>query len=515
MSSVLEHSLGSGGGGGGGSGGGEGTTSGRSEDVTLRNGSGRKWCKVLFSYDPCNEDELTLIPQDSIEYLGEVEEGWWKGRLRGRIGVFPSNFVSPPTFEEADQRKERDKRELCRVLFPYEAANDDELTLVENEVITIISKDAPDKGWWKGELRGQVGLFPDNFVEILDPITDHHYQDQDSRHDSSHGSTKSNSKHSLVGKRSEKAHVRKSLDARNSHSEATKKATSTSSSSSLSSLSGMMSIVIGANGDKKCVSNRPLLSTLKRFVGDGSSNAGLGEELDGVERGEGAPLSHLTASRAKAPRRRPPSTQHLRHHTTGSSVTTTSTSVSINVASAIMEDSLSNGNVENVLDQLREEDTDSPTGKTRKKAPWVEELKMSQLEKRKSASTDRIEKTEVKKERNYSKVVTTSMTDSVIKQETEGEEIRPREKERGQRIDSTWTDHPIASPSTPGPPVYVPYHLYSQLLERVAALEENQAMLQRTVSQLSEQLVPLLANTLTTNKTLVAFAIRKNLADVR
>lgn len=30
---------------------------------------------------------------DVIEFLGEVEEGWWRGKLSGRIGVFPSNFV--------------------------------------------------------------------------------------------------------------------------------------------------------------------------------------------------------------------------------------------------------------------------------------------------------------------------------------------------------------------------------------------------------------------------------------
>lgn len=30
---------------------------------------------------------------DVIEFLGEVEEGWWRGKLSGKIGVFPSNFV--------------------------------------------------------------------------------------------------------------------------------------------------------------------------------------------------------------------------------------------------------------------------------------------------------------------------------------------------------------------------------------------------------------------------------------
>lgn len=30
---------------------------------------------------------------DIIEFLGEVEEGWWRGKLAGKVGVFPSNFV--------------------------------------------------------------------------------------------------------------------------------------------------------------------------------------------------------------------------------------------------------------------------------------------------------------------------------------------------------------------------------------------------------------------------------------
>ena len=28
-----------------------------------------------------------------MEFLGEEEEGWYKGQLKGEIGVFPSNYV--------------------------------------------------------------------------------------------------------------------------------------------------------------------------------------------------------------------------------------------------------------------------------------------------------------------------------------------------------------------------------------------------------------------------------------
>lgn len=58
-------------------------------------------------------------------------------------------------------------KEMCRVLFPYEAANEDELTLKEGDLITLLSREVPDQGWWRGELRGKVGVFPDNFVEVV------------------------------------------------------------------------------------------------------------------------------------------------------------------------------------------------------------------------------------------------------------------------------------------------------------------------------------------------------------
>ncbi|XP_061613920.1 SH3 domain-containing kinase-binding protein 1 isoform X2 [Phyllopteryx taeniolatus] len=59
-------------------------------------------------------------------------------------------------------------RELCKVLFPYEAQNEDELTIKEGEIIAIITKDCADTGWWMGEVGGRQGVFPDNFVKLLE-----------------------------------------------------------------------------------------------------------------------------------------------------------------------------------------------------------------------------------------------------------------------------------------------------------------------------------------------------------
>jgi hypothetical protein len=47
---------------------------------------GRK-CRALFSYTPSHEDELELTVGDEIQFLGEVEEGWWRGKLGGKVKI--------------------------------------------------------------------------------------------------------------------------------------------------------------------------------------------------------------------------------------------------------------------------------------------------------------------------------------------------------------------------------------------------------------------------------------------
>ncbi|XP_038162041.1 CD2-associated protein isoform X2 [Cyprinodon tularosa] len=213
----------------------------------------KRQCKVLFDYQPLNDDELELKVGDIVDILEEVEEGWWSGTLNGKSGLFPSNFVkeleaageepeandtvseksdgsgteaavtptSPPPdsgngaihqpkkiigvgfgdiFKDgsvklrprnspiAEDRKgkepEKDKaspsqpvsplpsaakpahpnlsdsqksevdgkpkvstaKESCKVKFPYEGKNDDELSLKEGEIVNILSKAAPSKG---------------------------------------------------------------------------------------------------------------------------------------------------------------------------------------------------------------------------------------------------------------------------------------------------------------------------------------------------------------------------------
>lgn len=75
----------------------------------------------------------------------------------------------PPTPVDANAPRLPPKpvKEQARVLFPYDAQNEDELSIKEGDIITILCKEIEDKGWWKGELNNQIGVFPDNFVELI------------------------------------------------------------------------------------------------------------------------------------------------------------------------------------------------------------------------------------------------------------------------------------------------------------------------------------------------------------
>ncbi|KAL8592788.1 hypothetical protein ACOMHN_045942 [Nucella lapillus] len=206
-----------------------------------------KKCKVMFDYKPENEDELELAVGQTIDFIREVEEGWWEGGLNGKTGVFPSNFVEmtengegehhgdggkpPPGSTEGDLQQIRGKKvvgvglgnifqggpiklrnttkkaaeppkpakvddkpvqesrdsrhspanttdaakrekqgsvgERAVVRYSYAAEQPDELSLKEGEVIRVLDKHLEDEGWWRGEAHGKVGVFPDNFVDLM------------------------------------------------------------------------------------------------------------------------------------------------------------------------------------------------------------------------------------------------------------------------------------------------------------------------------------------------------------
>uniref|UniRef100_A0A673GFP3 Osteoclast-stimulating factor 1 n=1 Tax=Sinocyclocheilus rhinocerous TaxID=307959 RepID=A0A673GFP3_9TELE len=78
----------------------------------------------------------------------------------------PLSTPEPPKGEKEAESKGKVK-EYCKAKFPFEATNQDELDLKEGDIIHILSKNTGEPGWWRGEINGKEGVFPDNFVTLL------------------------------------------------------------------------------------------------------------------------------------------------------------------------------------------------------------------------------------------------------------------------------------------------------------------------------------------------------------
>ncbi|KAA8579074.1 hypothetical protein FQN60_016029, partial [Etheostoma spectabile] len=69
--------------------------------------------------------------------------------------------------QRADGDSKSKDKEYCKVTFAFEATNEDELTIKEGDIIHILCKDTGEPGWWRGEIGGREGVFPDNFVVMV------------------------------------------------------------------------------------------------------------------------------------------------------------------------------------------------------------------------------------------------------------------------------------------------------------------------------------------------------------
>uniref|UniRef100_A0A8C3SKW1 Myosin IE n=1 Tax=Chelydra serpentina TaxID=8475 RepID=A0A8C3SKW1_CHESE len=50
-------------------------------------------CRALYAYDAQDTDELSFNANEYIEIVREDPSGWWRGRIRGKEGLFPGNYV--------------------------------------------------------------------------------------------------------------------------------------------------------------------------------------------------------------------------------------------------------------------------------------------------------------------------------------------------------------------------------------------------------------------------------------
>ncbi|XP_068815380.1 F-BAR and double SH3 domains protein 1 isoform X2 [Struthio camelus] len=155
-------------------------------------------CRVIFGYQGCQADELSIAQGEELEIIedGDVEE-WVKARNKaGQVGYVPEKYLlslgcagseagSAAGGNAAESSETALHRQLSsimavelvlepgawlvRALYDYEGQSPEELSFPEGAIIRVLprAEGEVDDGFWTGDFNGRVGVFPSLVVEEL------------------------------------------------------------------------------------------------------------------------------------------------------------------------------------------------------------------------------------------------------------------------------------------------------------------------------------------------------------
>lgn len=161
---------------------------------------------AMYDFNGETDEDLSFRTNDKIYLLKRLNEEWLLGRdRRGCEGMFPANYIEVKVPLQQEGRlcsvaataatslhknsssnssssqtainhgdishsgidSFRGHHPKVRVLYTFNAETPEDLTIVENEYVTVLGQITSE--WLYGEAHGQRGQFPANFIEYVPP----------------------------------------------------------------------------------------------------------------------------------------------------------------------------------------------------------------------------------------------------------------------------------------------------------------------------------------------------------
>ncbi|XP_007496306.2 SH3 domain-containing protein 19 isoform X3 [Monodelphis domestica] len=133
---------------------------------------------VLHDFPAEQADDLNLTSGETVYLLEKIDSDWYRGKCRNQTGIFPANYVK--VIIDVPEGSNGKKGSIsshcvigprCVARFEYIGDQKDELSFSEGEM--IILKEYVNDEWARGERNGKTGIFPLNFVEIIEDLSEH------------------------------------------------------------------------------------------------------------------------------------------------------------------------------------------------------------------------------------------------------------------------------------------------------------------------------------------------------
>ncbi|XP_030592144.1 SH3 domain-containing protein 19 isoform X2 [Archocentrus centrarchus] len=131
--------------------------------------------QAVHDFNPEGPGELSLRAGDIVTMVEKLDSEWYRGTCRGSTGFFPINYVkvlsdSPKPLPERKPRPPPAKASgpRCVARFDFEGEQSDELSFSEGDVIQL--KEYMGQDWARGQIGTHEGIFPLNFVEVIEDL---------------------------------------------------------------------------------------------------------------------------------------------------------------------------------------------------------------------------------------------------------------------------------------------------------------------------------------------------------
>ncbi|KAG8196563.1 hypothetical protein JTE90_003576 [Oedothorax gibbosus] len=124
--------------------------------------------RAIYDFPTDEPSELPLQTGDVIQVKERLDKQWSHGLCNNREGSFPIGFTVELKIPQLG-----DQEELFAVANDFCAQEEGDLSLKKGDL--VVGKLPIDSNWWKGEIEGQVGIFPVTHVWKVDkhslPVT--------------------------------------------------------------------------------------------------------------------------------------------------------------------------------------------------------------------------------------------------------------------------------------------------------------------------------------------------------
>eukprot|EP00094_Tigriopus_californicus_P005635 TCALIF_05432-PA protein Name:"Similar to DNMBP Dynamin-binding protein (Homo sapiens)" AED:0.05 eAED:0.05 QI:0/0.53/0.43/1/0.8/0.87/16/1294/2068 len=122
------------------------------------------------TFEPEQEGDLALTPGTLVIGYETVDDHWLRGSsLGGNHGTFPPAYcweLDATNYVPAQAAQRHMVEKYAQVVHSLQAQLAEEIDLVAGEIVKIV--EIIDRDWYRGEARGQTGIFPASFVKIVD-----------------------------------------------------------------------------------------------------------------------------------------------------------------------------------------------------------------------------------------------------------------------------------------------------------------------------------------------------------